>query len=59
MKHKLTLLAGLLGLVITAQAGTELLNVSYDPTTPPGSCTSSTTNSSAPTGRKKQVRTSR
>ena len=32
MKHKLTLLAGLLGLVITAQAGTELLNVSYDPT---------------------------
>jgi len=32
MKYKLTLLAGLLGLVITAQAGTELLNVSYDPT---------------------------
>jgi sulfate/thiosulfate-binding protein len=32
VKHKLTLIAGLLGLALTAQAGTELLNVSYDPT---------------------------
>lgn len=32
MKYKLTLLTGLLGLTLAAQAGTELLNVSYDPT---------------------------
>ena len=32
MKPKLTLLAGLCALALTAQAGRELLNVSYDPT---------------------------
>ena len=32
MKAKLTLLAGFLALALTAQAGRELLNVSYDPT---------------------------
>ena len=32
MKTKLTLIAGFLALALTAQAGRELLNVSYDPT---------------------------
>ena len=32
MKHKLTLLAGLIALALNATAATELLNVSYDPT---------------------------
>ena len=32
MKSNLTLLAGFLALALTAQAGRELLNVSYDPT---------------------------
>ena len=32
MKNKITLIAGLCALAFTAQAGRELLNVSYDPT---------------------------